>query len=477
VLGLRLNTNEHVTEGSAFLVQPLWDDVGQHGTMGGSLFFAEPYFTWGEEGELSGSLGLGFRHLFSNEPVGGGNHVASLLSEGLFVGANVFADYKHTQADANLWQLGIGVEAGVRYLEVRANYYLPLRDGDTVGNFDATEFTPTTVGGSPALRATTRTIDIIEEPMEGWDAELALLIPGLDKYFDVRLIGGYYSFETNASGNALAYSGDVEGWKAGVEVRPIPAVVLSGMWYEDENLVKDNWMVSVRLEIPLGKPASESFIPRRRHLQERLLEPVHRQNAAIQTGVSFEPSGAKRTTTITSAQQAQIFLNGLNASSGGSSSSSSYVAEGTLVVPSSSPSSGAMIITGGSVVTGGAGGTGGSGGNAGFLFGSGGAGGNGGRGGASVPGGAGGILFGDGGNGGSGGFFGGSGGSGGAGGAGGSGGAGGTGGNGGSFGGSGGSGGAGGTGGTGGAGGAGGSGGLFGSGGAGGAGGAGGSGS
>jgi hypothetical protein len=375
VLGLGLNTNDNMTEGSAFLVQPLWDNLGQHGTMGGSLFFAEPYFTWGEEGELTGSIGLGFRHLFSNEPVGGGNRLSGLLAEGLFVGANVFTDYQHTPADADLWQLGIGVEAGTRYLEVRANYYLPLHDGDTVGSFDATTLTPTTSGGRPAIRATTRTIDIIEEPMEGWDAELAVLIPGLDKYFDMRLIGGYYSFETNASGNALLYSADVEGWKAGVEVRPVPAVVLAGMWYEDENLVEDNWMVSVRLEIPLGKPGSESFTPRRRHLQERLLEPVHRQNAAIQTGVSFEPTGRTHTKTITTAQQAQRFLNdlkGWGASYGGSSSSgsssspsssssSSGSTGGTLVIAGPSSGSGATVgtISGGSLDMGTGGSTGG----------------------------------------------------------------------------------------------------------------------
>ncbi|HSI64532.1 MAG TPA: inverse autotransporter beta domain-containing protein, partial [Candidatus Saccharimonadia bacterium] len=150
VLGLSLNTNDNMTEGSAFLVQPLWDTVGQHGTMGGTLLFAEPYFTWGEEGELSGSLGLGVRHLFSNEPVGGGNRVSGLLAEGLFVGANVFGDYKRTQNDSNLWQLGMGIEAGTRYLELRANYYLPLTDGESISRFDATEFTPTTVGGRPA---------------------------------------------------------------------------------------------------------------------------------------------------------------------------------------------------------------------------------------------------------------------------------------------------------------------------------------
>jgi hypothetical protein len=365
VLGLSLNTNDHMTEGSAFLVQPLWDNLGQRGTMGGSLFFAEPYFTWGEEGELTGSLGLGFRHLFSNEPVGGGNRVSGLLAEGLFVGANVFADYKHTQADANLWQLGLGIEAGVRYLEVRANYYIPLTD-ESIGSYDVTELTQTSSGGRPAIRASTRTIDIIEEPMEGWDAELALLIPGLDKYFDVRLIGGFYSFETNSSGSALLYSGDVEGWKAGVEVRPVPAVVLAGMWYEDENLVEDNWMVSVRLEIPLGKPASESFTPRRRHLQERLLEPVHRQNAAVQTGVSFEPSRVKNTTILTSAQQANRFLADLNGwgavytgvtTSSSSSNSDSQVTGGTLKVSnnhSSQTTSGLVVFSGGAgVVSGG----------------------------------------------------------------------------------------------------------------------------
>ena len=365
VLGLSFSTNDNMTEGSAFLVQPLWDNLGQHGTMGGSLLFAEPYFTWGEEGELTGSLGLGFRHLFSNEPVGNSNHAASLLAEGLFVGANVFADYKRTVANSDLWQLGIGVEAGVRYLEVRANYYVPLND-DSIGSYDVTELTQTSSGGRPAIRATTRTIDIIEEPMEGWDAELALLIPGLDKYFDMRLIGGFYSFETNSSGSALLYSGDVEGWKAGVEVRPVPAVVLAGMWYEDENLVEDNWMVSVRLEVPLGKPASQSFIPRRRHLQERLLEPVHRQNSSVQTGVSFEPSSVKRSTVLTSAQQAQRFLADLKGwgavytgvttttESDSSSGSSSQVTGGTLQASSnhgsSQTTSGLVVFSGGTGV-------------------------------------------------------------------------------------------------------------------------------
>ncbi len=92
--------------------------------------------------------------------------IASPVSsrEGSFVGANAFTDYKRTEANvicgssASAWKLA-------RYLEVRANYYLPLHSGDTVGSFDAIEFTNTVVQPRDS-RVVTRTIDIIEEPME-----------------------------------------------------------------------------------------------------------------------------------------------------------------------------------------------------------------------------------------------------------------------------------------------------------------------
>ena len=125
------------------------------------------------------------------------------------------------------------------------------------------------------------------------------------------------------------------------------------MWYEDENLVEDNWMVSVRLEVPLGKPGSESFTPRRRHLQERLLEPVHRQNAAIQTGISFEPSRVKRSTVLSTSQQVQRFfqdLQGWGAVYTGKSSgspSSNHVTGATIVVASPSSGSGSTATLGG----------------------------------------------------------------------------------------------------------------------------------
>jgi hypothetical protein len=343
VVGGGVKTTGHFTEGNAFLVAPLWDDLGRHGTMGGSILFAEPYFSWGEEGEISTSLGFGFRHLFSTQTRADAltSTSADLLQEGFFVGANVFVDYMNTQADSNLWQFGVGAEAGTRYIEVRGNYYIPLGDGERVDRFDFTTLEPQRRGGQlTSITARTRTIDVIEEPMEGWDAELAVLVPGLDKWFDVRLMGGYFEFY-GGDGGALFSSADIRGWKAGVEVRPVPAVVLSATWYENEFMVDDHWLFGLRLEIPLGKPGS--FTPRRRHLQERLVEPVRRQNASINVGVNTEQVGPTQVVHIKSNAQLASFLTQAAQGSSGSSGSIILVTTGGGSQGSSSSSQGATV--------------------------------------------------------------------------------------------------------------------------------------
>src|SRR4051794_1892306 len=51
------------------LVAPVWSSLGSDGFLGGGVLFAEPYVSWGEQGEVATSLGLGSRYLFSDEPV------------------------------------------------------------------------------------------------------------------------------------------------------------------------------------------------------------------------------------------------------------------------------------------------------------------------------------------------------------------------------------------------------------------------
>jgi hypothetical protein len=322
VLGGGVKGNDAFIEGSLFLFEPFCDTVGTGNTMEGSLWFIEPYGTWGEEGEAGASLALGYRHLFSDQSVSDArsNTVAGLLTEGLYVGANVFIDYGHTQADNNFWQIGAGIEIGTRYLTLRSNGYFPLTDDQTISRRTETTAThskwtssklfnkgTTTVNGATVQNftrvntthlkttTTTHTFELFEEALQGWDIELALLVPGLDKYCDVSLIGGYYDLEAERSHR------DFRGWRFGVEVRPVPAVVLFGTWFEqDNNLYHDDWIAGIRLEIPLGKNWKDGFTPRRRHLADRLYEPVHRKNSAITTSGAVEDQVNTTHTTNTS---------------------------------------------------------------------------------------------------------------------------------------------------------------------------------
>ncbi|WP_157210830.1 inverse autotransporter beta domain-containing protein [Verrucomicrobium spinosum] len=321
-----VKTSDVYTEGNFSIVAPVFSTLGADATLSGDVIYLEPYTSSGEGGEIAASLGLGWRHLFGSQPVSALTRKdapqASFLEEGFFVGANLFIDMLDTEANNQFWQLGVGIEAGTRYLEVRGNYYIPLsdkqlaeqtrtreilrnsssRDTTTVSALSDPYATGNTVSQDVSYRTqrttttTTTTIERLfsryEEGMEGWDTEVAVLVPGLDKYFDLRLIGGYYSFDNQPFGPQTGGTGNVEGWKAGVEVRPVPAVILTGTWYEDDRLTGSDWTAGVQLQLPFelgdlgdGKGfwgrIGDSFKPRRRHLAERLAEPVHRQNAAI----------------------------------------------------------------------------------------------------------------------------------------------------------------------------------------------------
>lgn len=341
-----VKTTGDYTDGNLFLVVPLHSSLGREGILGGDVLFLEPYTSWGERREVAASLGLGWRHLFNDQSVTAitrhDGHQASFMEEGWYVGGNIFVDMLDTEADNQFWQLGFGIEAGTRYLEVRGNYYLPLSDRQLAEEIRTREtFTSTstrTIQSTTPLnqpfatgntiqqdalfttrRATTTSTTTIErlfqrfeDGMEGWDAEVAVLVPGLDKYCDLKLIGGYFKFDNQPFGPQTGGTGNVEGWKAGVELRPVPALVLTATWYEDERFVGDDWLFGLRMELPfemgdLGdgktfwKRISDSFRPRRRHLAERLAEPVHRQNAAIKVASTVEEAAAKASTKVKTA--------------------------------------------------------------------------------------------------------------------------------------------------------------------------------
>jgi hypothetical protein len=319
-LSFGVKTSDVYTDGHVSVLAPVWSSLGADGTLGGGVLFLEPYTSLGEQGEVASSLGVGWRYLSNDQPVAkiADKGRAGFLTEGWYVGANVFVDLLDTQFDNQFWQLGFGAEVGTRYLGLRGNYYLPLSDRQYADSFrtreirqtSSTSVSQSTAGsGDPfatghtvqqdavfttLATTTTRTTTIdrlfhlYEEGMEGWDVEAALLLPGLDEYVEVKLIGGYYQFDNQPFGPQAGGTGNVEGFKAGLELRPVPALVLSGTWYEDDRLTGSDWTVGVQLQIPLGKEWKDAFVPRRRHLVERMAEPVARQNAAVKVAKDVE---------------------------------------------------------------------------------------------------------------------------------------------------------------------------------------------
>ncbi|MCF6314266.1 MAG: inverse autotransporter beta domain-containing protein [Verrucomicrobiales bacterium] len=313
-VGKGIKFNSEFVEGNLFFLYPFSNSIGEGGTMDGSTFFVESYNTWASGGELGASLGLGYRRLISNQSVSEAMSVTDpgLLGEGVFVGANAFIDYARTGNGGNFWQAGLGLEAGSRYVEFRANYYIPLSNENVIGSRTTTSSSTSssTAATSRAVRTTkttttTRSVfETYEEALEGWDVEVAVLVPGLDRYMDMQLIAGYYGY----TGDRQATS-NIDGLRLGIEARPVPNLVVGATWFESDQLYRDNWLASVSIEIPWGQGEMRDmlasvFRPRRRHLAERMFKIVRRKNSAItSSGVTEEnTSNSTSSSTTTSSR-------------------------------------------------------------------------------------------------------------------------------------------------------------------------------
>jgi hypothetical protein len=304
-------TSDSYTDGFFSMTIPVFSSIGRDGNLGGSVLFLEPYISWGEQGEVATSLGLGFRHMFNQQPVTALQQPSSRwLDEGVMLGGSVFLDMLDTQTNNRFWQFGVGAEMATRYLELRANYYHPLtgrQEGAPIlqreierGTFLTSGKEPFATGHTIQQDVTFTTYDFYtdalfrtyEEGMKGWDAEAALLVPGLDKWCELWLIGGYGSFDNQPFGPQISGTGKIAGWKAGIEFRPIPQVILSTTRFENERIAGGEMVYGLSLQIPLDpEPANpnkswwskikDSLHPRSRHLAERTIVPVRRQNSAV----------------------------------------------------------------------------------------------------------------------------------------------------------------------------------------------------
>lgn len=333
-------TSDSYTDGHFSIAAPVYSSLGRDGSLSGSMVFVEPYVSWGEQGEVAASLGLGCRHLFSSQSLEAlQRRSTGWLDEGVILGGNLFLDMLDTQHDNRFWQAGFGIELETRYLALRANYYQPLtgrQEAEPILQRDVQRATLVSSGKEPFATGhtiqqdvtfttydfyTDRLYRMYEQGLEGWDAEAAMLVPGLDRWCELWLIGGYGDFRNQPFGPQAYGTGDIHGWKAGVEFRPVPQLVMSAMWYEDKRMQGGEWMNGIGLQLPLDpqpgntsknwwRKLRDTLTPRSRHLAERAIVPVHRQNAAVKVGTSIsEPEVTQYAETVRSVERRVVVAN------------------------------------------------------------------------------------------------------------------------------------------------------------------------
>lgn len=233
--------------------------------------------SYDDNNELDSSYGLVARHL--------------LPAQEVIIGVNGYYNLIDSQYDNSFNSFGFGAEVLTHWVDMRFNYYLPQDDQYVVDTTTNRSSRRTATG----LATRTITSSTYEAALEGWNAEIGFLIPGLDKYMETRIFGGYYYYDN-------PFGSDYEGFKARVEAHFLPGVVGEVQWWNDAYLNGGHWTAGIRVSVPFSfynlatgrnpfEGAAERFRPGPRPFQERMTDIVHRshqvktvRSGQIQTG-------------------------------------------------------------------------------------------------------------------------------------------------------------------------------------------------
>jgi len=181
---------EHYFEGRADALIPLFDCTERDG-----MLFFNGRGAWADEGEEEMNLGLVLRR--------------RCLPGGGIVGLNTYYDSRWTRQDAHYNQWGAGAEVLTKWIDARANYYLPehkeehlgseevvtVLDTKTVTRYDQYAVRDQLSEKWNAYRYDTLQhdrYDFYAYPMKGYDAEIGALLPLGFQDVEARLFVGYY---------------------------------------------------------------------------------------------------------------------------------------------------------------------------------------------------------------------------------------------------------------------------------------------
>ena len=168
---------------------PVWGDNED-------IVFLNPHLRLDDKNSREVNVGLGYRRL--------------LFSDRLILGANVYYDTMRSRHEFGYQQVGFGLEALSKWLDVRFNYYQPVNDRrNRIKSLDKYSFGSTDLLVSHGY----------EEALKGFDAEVGVLVPFISNYVETRAYVGGYWYDSEIRQ-------DIEGRKYRIEVRPCRLVNL-----------------------------------------------------------------------------------------------------------------------------------------------------------------------------------------------------------------------------------------------------------
>jgi hypothetical protein len=195
-----------------------------------SLLFLNPYLVLDDKNSNEESIGIGYRRL--------------LFKDRLILGVNGFYDTMRSRRDFRYDQVGIGLEALSKWLDIRFNDYIPLNDRtNRLDSLDRYEF------GSKAIVFRKGW----EEALKGFDAEIGVMIPIISDYIETRAYVGGYWYDSEVRD-------DIEGKRYRLEVKPCRLINLD-LEIKNDHIQGNDTYIGGYLSIPfsLSKPGLNIF--------------------------------------------------------------------------------------------------------------------------------------------------------------------------------------------------------------------------
>lgn len=242
-----------------------------------AYFFLAARYHWEDNDQFISSTGVAFRK--------------QLPGRDVIIGANVFYDALHSQHGNDYAQLGLGVELLTKWVDARFNYYLPEDDRYEIGRR-----TSRSTNTSLSLAGITKTsrrdhFKTYEGSLEGFNGEVGFLIPGLDRFAEVRAFAGFYHYEN-------PFGGDFDGFKGRLEARLLRGVTANVEYWDDKELMGGHWTGEIAVSVPFSlynlftgknpfEGAGDSFKRLPRNFNDRMGDMIERSHR-IQTVASGE---------------------------------------------------------------------------------------------------------------------------------------------------------------------------------------------